>query len=346
MIVVIIAGGSGTRLWPLSTPSHPKHLLKIDNVDLSLLQLTYNRAKSISDSIYVVTESGHVLTVREQLTQVPSDKFIIEPGRRGTANCILSSLIYLQCSKVSPNEPIAILPSDHFVRDIDGFEDTFKIASALSQSHKKLALIGVEPDYPSTGFGYIQKGSKLKSVNYAYNVLKFAEKPDYTTALKYVHSGNYLWNSGYFIGSLNIFKESIKLHAPQLFKNYKLLSNSINKEQYIKNYLSLETLSIDYALIEKMPNLLVVPAMFDWLDVGTYSDLHKIVSKEEGTNNYSRGPIYLNNVTDSYLSNKSSKPLVVIGLDNIVVINSEHGLLVMNKNDSQSLGSIVKDIKD
>ena len=339
MIVVIIAGGSGTRLWPLSTPDYPKHLLKINGDDLSLLQNTYQRAKRLTDRIYVVPEVGHADHVKSQLTDLPNEAFIVEPDRRGTANCIVAALVHI--SKTSDaNEPVAFLSADHYIRDVDGFVHSFKVASEAANEYGRIVLVGVEPNYPATGFGYIEKGELQDEHSFIFNVQSFKEKPDYNTAVNYVHSGKYLWNCGYFVGSINTFKTAMEQHAPQLFQNFQHLE-STNSETYTDTCLGFESISIDYALIEKVPDLLVVPASFDWMDLGSFGDLHKAVDSD-AAGNHVHGRVETEDVSNSFVQNHEDKPVAVIGLDNVVVVNTPNGILVARKDLAQKVGDVSK----
>jgi mannose-1-phosphate guanylyltransferase/mannose-6-phosphate isomerase len=341
VIVVIIAGGSGTRLWPLSTPNYPKHLLKINGDNLSLLQHTYARAKRLSDHVYVISEVSHIDHVKEQLNELPEENFIIEPGRRGTANCILAALSYITKKHEDVDETISFMHADHYIRDTRGFTNTFKLADKVASAQKRMVLVGVEPDYPATGFGYIEKGESLDDQTFIYEVESFKEKPDYTTARSYLKSGSYLWNGGYFVASLNTFLDAIKSSSKILFDNYnKLLSSG---EKYEETYLSFEHESIDYALIEKLKNLLVVSAAFDWIDLGSYSDLAKTVGGDE-QGNYLSGNIKIDEVQNTYINNKEDKPIIVIGLDNVIVANTPDGLLVARKDLSQNVGEVSKEL--
>ena len=339
MIVVIIAGGSGTRLWPLSTPDYPKHLLKINGDELSLLQNTYKRAKQLGDKVFVVSEAGHIQHVKDQLSELTEEAFIVEPARRGTSSCMVASLIHI--SKIADlDEPVAFLAADHYVRDTVGFVHSFKIASQTSKDAGRIVLVGVEPDYPATGFGYIEKGELFDERSFTFSVNGFKEKPDYEVAQTYLKSGNYLWNGGYFVGSINTFKNTIQKYAPQLFENYQKLE-SASDENYSEVYLGFESISIDYALIEKVPDLLVVPASFDWMDLGSFSDLHKSSSKDANNNNI-QGRVEVEEVDNSLIQNHEDKPLAVIGLDNVVVINTPDGILVARKDLAQKVGDISK----
>ena len=343
MIVLIIAGGSGTRLWPLSTPTYPKHLLKVNGNKSSLLQNTYKRAKLLSDKIYVVTEKSHSHFVQKQLPRLDKNKFIIEPSRKGTANCIVLALTKIEQAGQDPDEPIAILAADHHIDDMTSFKQVFLDAEKISQELKKIVLVGIKPTYAATGFGYIKLGSSKKinqkTTNQVYRVDSFKEKPKLELAKKYFNSEQYLWNGGYFIGSINTFKENFQNYNPDLLKTYRLLTdNQKNK----KIYQSLDNNSIDYALIEKNKDLYVVPAGFNWLDLGSFRDLAMLIKEPLSDNNYLSGNIVVEEVKDSYIHNYQKKPLVVIGLNDVVVINTKDGLLITKKDLSQKVGDISK----
>lgn len=340
MIVVIIAGGSGTRLWPLSTPDFPKHLLTINGDKFSLLQNTYNRAKLLTDKIYVVSETGHIHHVKDQLPELPDSAYIVEPARRGTASCIVASLEQIAASE-DADEPIAFLAADHYIRDKKGFRQSFKVAANASKEQRRIVLVGVEPDYPATGFGYIQKDETVEGEAFIYNVHSFKEKPDYDTALEYMRSGNYLWNCGYFVGSINTFKNTMAQYAPELLKCYEKLEQA-SVDKYESTYLSFESNSIDYALIEKVKDLMVLPASFDWLDLGSFADLAKAIPTDQIGNHVSGQKVELDEVHNTLVQNYEEKPMAVIGLDNCVVINTPAGILVARKDLSQKVGDVSK----
>lgn len=341
MIIAIIAGGSGSRLWPLSTPNYPKHLLTIDGDDRSLLQHTYDRARELSDDVYIVSESSHIDHVREQLPELSQDAFIVEPARRGTANCIVAALAHIS-KQHDADEPIAAIHADHYIRDIDGFKHSFKVADDVSRETGRIVLVGVEPDYPATGFGYIQKDDIFDEDHLVYGVKSFKEKPAHDLALEYVNSGNYLWNCGYFVGSVNTFKAKMQQYAPELLANFEKLTQS-TPETYKDTYLAFESEAIDYALIEKVQDLLVVPASFDWMDLGSFNDLHKAVGGDE-QHNHIYGKVETEEVANSFIQNHDDKPIAVIGMDNVVVVNTPNGLLIARKDLSQKVGDISKRI--
>lgn len=342
MIVVIIAGGSGTRLWPLSTSDFPKHLLQVNGDSKSLLQNTFERAKQVAGSVegvYVVSEAGHIQFVREQLPELSVDHFVVEPARRGTASCLAAALVRLTKSHQG-HEAVTFVAADHYIRDHVGFVQSFRLAERTSLQQGQIVMVGVEPDYPSTGFGYIQKGGLLDQDSLVYRVHSFKEKPDYQTAQQYMSSGNYLWNCSYHVGSIDMFKQAMQSYAPELYENFHKLEQA-SEESYEQTYLDFENNSIEYALIEKAADLLVVPASFDWMDLGSFADLYRAADHDEA-GNQTRGRVETEEVENSMVHNQEEKPVAVIGLDNVVVVNTPNGLLVTRKDQSQKVGELSK----
>lgn len=342
MIIVIIAGGSGTRLWPLSTPGYPKHLLALTG-RRSLLQHTYRRAKTISNEIFVLTEASHAMHVKNQLPELKENSFIIEPARRGTASCIVAALCQIRRSK--SKEPIAFLHADHYIRDTAGFAHTFKVAKDVAKQTNHIVLIGVEPDYPSVGFGYIKKDGLFDAKSLVYKVNSFTEKPPFETARKYVQSGDYLWNCGYFVGTLAAFEDVMRTKAKELFTEYERLCSAKTPEDYNRVYLEMKNEAIDYALMEKLDNLLVVPASFDWMDLGSYNDIHRAVDSDSQGNHITGEKVEIEDVQNTFIHDaENNKPIVVIGLDNIAVVNTSDGILITRKDMAQKVGKVSKRI--
>lgn len=346
MITVIIAGGSGTRLWPLSTPKYPKHLLKLTG-ERTLLQTAYDRAASVGETVYIVTEASHSDLVREQLPELPDDAFLIEPGRRGTAHCITFALDIIS-RKHDHDEPIAFIHSDHHIRDIGGFARSFAVAAKVSMANNQITLIGIEPTFPSTGFGYIERDGAISASAGVFNVESFKEKPDYETAKAYVESGNYLWNCGYFVGSVNTFLGEMKLSAPDLQKDFETLSSvsDVNSAEYKDAYLAFDSQVIDIALIEKAKSLAVVAASFDWMDIGSFKDLHDVVPQDQNGNYFNGENIHAIDVENVFIRNEEGdKPVAVIGLNNIVVVNTPDGILISRKDVSHRTGEVAKKLQ-
>lgn len=346
MITVIIAGGSGTRLWPLSTPERPKQLLALSS-ERTMVQQAYDRAIQLGDIVYVVTEASHSNALRSQLPELSDKAFLIEPGRRGTAHCIVLALDYIARNH-DHSEPIAFIHSDHNVRDVAGFSRSFATAARVSKEEGEIVLIGIEPTFAATGFGYIQRDGVVDEAAGVYNVETFKEKPDYDTALKYVASGNYLWNCGYFVGSVDTFLNEMRTCAPELGANFDTLANieTYGGEEYNRTYLSLDNQVIDIALIEKASKLAVVSAGFDWMDIGNFKDLHDVVAKDEAGNYLKGENIHAIDLENSYVRNEEAgKPVAVIGLDNVVVVNTPDGILVARKDVSAKCGDVAKKLQ-
>jgi len=345
MITVIIAGGSGTRLWPLSTGDYPKHLLKLTS-ERSLLQSAYDRAIKAGNTVYVVTEASHAHHVKEQLSELSETNILIEPGRRGTGNCVAFALDVIG-RRHDRDEPIAFVHSDHHIRDIEGYVKSINTAAEASGKYNQVTLIGIEPTFPSTGFGYIERDGEIGASEDAYRIQSFKEKPDFETAQKYLHAGNYLWNCGYFIGSVNTFLSEIHSVSPELQQSLEALAmfSEPSTEEYNNAYLAFPDLVIDYALAEKSNNLAVVPATFDWMDIGSFKDLHEANESNEQGNFFKGLSIYDDELENVYIQNEEEKPVVVIGLDNIVVVNTPNGILVARKDLSQKVKDAVEKIK-
>lgn len=339
MIIAIIAGGSGTRLWPLSQTDYPKHLLRLTG-KTSLLQNTYQRAKAASDNIWVVTDSSHAEAVKDQLPDLPADQVIIEPARRGTASCIVLALAHI--AQKHADETVVFIHADHHVPDESDFATTITRASQASEQHDTIALIGLQPTYPATGFGYIKTGKTLDQDQNlpTLQVEAFVEKPNLGTAEQYLADGDYLWNMGLFAASPQRFAMAFKRFAPDLATAYQVIGDNLNDPAQLKDsYLALVSQPIDTALIEKVKGLVVIPGSFEWADIGSFLDLHKIL---KGINNNAlKGEVEQEDCEDC-LIHANDKPIVAIGLRDMVVIDSPEGILVCAKDKTQLVGEVSK----
>ena len=311
-----------------------------------MVQNTYERARAISEHVYIVPDISHAHHIKEQLSDVDDDHFVVEPGRRGTANAIVAALVHI-AKKRGAEEPIAFVHADHHIRDLHGFTRSFMTAAEVSSSRHEIALIGIEPTYPAVGFGYIERDGELDEYRGVYHVESFKEKPDFNTAKKYMQSGNYLWNCGYFVGSVNTFLKEMSQYAPTLKQNFDELFaiQDPNSKTYTDTYLSFKTEVIDITLIEKSKTLVVVPASFDWMDIGSFKDLHDANETDEEGNYILGDNVYDQEIENVFIRNEEDKPVAVIGLDNIVVVNTKDGVLVARKDLSHKVGDIAKKIQ-
>jgi mannose-1-phosphate guanylyltransferase/mannose-6-phosphate isomerase len=343
MIVVIIAGGSGTRLWPLSTHTYPKHLLKLTN-EKSLLQNTYARVSKLTgpERIFIVSEASHSDHVAKQLSAVPKENILVEPARRGTASCFLLAMKAIK-DRGLDDQPVFFLWSDHIIRDLRGFANTARHAGALAEEKGRIVFVGIEPTYPSTGLGYMEKGDRLPNdFKQVFKLKQFVEKPDKKKATHYFRSGDYLWNTGYLISTCSTLEREIKSKNKRLWDDYQTLLKSSDVE---KTYLGFKPEAIDKALSEKVDDGLVVPATFDWLDIGSFHDLHGVSDQDDNGNYHYGDNVELEQVSNSYVRNEQGLPVAVIGLDNVAVVATEHGILVTNKTYAQKVGEISKRFK-
>lgn len=340
MIVFIIAGGSGTRLWPLSTHSFPKHLLQLTN-DKSLLQNTVQRIEKITttDKIFVMSEVSHVQHVKEQLAHLPNENIMAEPGRRGTASCVAWALSEVKKRRLDETEPILFLWADSLIRNNDGFAASALKAGQVASDVHKIIFLGAEPTYPSTGFGYMKKGQPVNGWQGIYQLEAFVEKPDRKTADAYYESGDYLWNMGYMVGTLQDFEKEFLTVAPAMQKRYEKLCKTQNIADV---YESFESVAVDYAFSEHLKDALVLHGTFDWMDIGSFGDLHDVSHQDEVGNHVHGSAVVLESTTNSYIRNETSTPIAVIGVDNIIVVQTANGLLVSNKNYAQKVGDVAK----
>jgi mannose-1-phosphate guanylyltransferase/mannose-6-phosphate isomerase len=345
MIILIVAGGSGTRLWPLSTPDYPKHLLTITG-KRSLLQNTFERAKRATsvDKIYVSTEASHSEHVAQQLPELKAEQIIVEPARRDTMPCILNAIQFIS-TRHGKAEPIASIHADHHIRDIEGFARAIKVAGKVAERHQRIVLLGVEPTLPAIKYGYIHKGELFDNEEFVYDIASFKEKPAYELARQYFEDGSYLWNMGYFVAPFAVFEEAIRRHAaPEWAKQLDRLQAATAPAERDVIYHDFAKEAIDTALMEKVPNLLVMPGNFDWLDVGSFDDVHKVSPQEENGNSLNGGNIHVVESEQIYVRNECDRPVAVIGMDNIVVVNTEQGVLVMRSDQSQKVKQVVNEL--
>jgi mannose-1-phosphate guanylyltransferase len=346
MIIVIFAGGSGTRLWPLSHGNHPKHLLSLTS-DRSMLQNTYDRLRSITPDIYVVTEISHSRQVRDQLPELDDHHIIIEPSRRGTASCIVLALARIG-ERHDPGEVVVFSHSDHHIHQHDLYASAIRAAAESATAKGAIALVGVTPSHPATGLGYIEYGEQIdaKEDLPVYKVEGFKEKPDLATAKKFLAAGNYLWNQGLFAAPLSVWESEFKTHAPYYYDALLALRrHSGDLPALSKFYLSLENEAIDYALYERTRNLIAVPARYEWTDIGSFFDLHKVLKDTAGADgNVLKGNVKMINCEDCMI-HASDKPIIAIGLTGLVVVDTPDGLLVCAKEQAQLVGQLSKKLQ-
>ncbi len=340
MKAVILAGGSGSRLWPLSREMYPKQLLKIDN-ELSLLQSTFKRLQTFTEgkNITAITNIKNFSDVKLQLNKLDSSAVTIaEPVGRNTAPAIACSLEYLM--QKQGDDLVIIVPSDHLIKDCAEFAKTVETGAKLAQKNF-IVTFGVKPSYPETGYGYIKTAGPLDE---GFLVEKFVEKPDFDTAVKYAADGSYYWNSGIFMGKISVFLELYKKFTPEIFECLKHLDFSTGNKIDYSIYENMPSISIDYAIMEKADNIALVKLQSDWNDLGSWQALYD--AKEKDTNgNVTSGKVVLDNVKNSFIY--SQKELVAVsGLEDVIIVETEDAIMACKRDKSQDVKNLYTKLKD
>jgi mannose-1-phosphate guanylyltransferase len=342
---VIMAGGVGSRFWPRSKKKLPKQLLQIFGDD-TMIQATVNRLTGLVDkeNIYVITNELQSPEVMNQLKDIPAENIIEEPFGRNTAACIGLASVIIKAK--DPDAITVILPADHIIKDVEKFKLTLENAAKFANESKGLVTIGIEPTRPETGYGYIQINDKPVTEN-IFKVLTFAEKPNYATAVRFVDSGDFLWNSGMFIWRCDVILDEIKNLMPDLHEGLitveKYLTSPNFKEELKKVYAQLKKISIDYGIMEKSTRVFLTKGSFNWSDVGSWEEVYQLSDKNEN-GNATVGNVYINMVNDSYVYSPD-KVTAVIGLDNVIVINDNDNLLICRRDKAQDVKEVVEFLK-
>lgn len=337
---IILAGGSGSRLWPLSRDMYPKQLLNLD-ADKSLLQQTFVRLSNFTkgSDIATVTNVKHFQDIKLQLNKLDKDNVVLaEPLGKNTAPAIACTLEYFR-QKDGRDDIVLIVPSDHLIRNTDLFNQTVKEAEILA-SAGYIVTFGIKPSYPETGYGYIKT---LKSLDVGYKVEKFVEKPDLQTAEKYLQSGEYYWNGGIFMAKISVLLGEFKKFCPEIFENLKNLDYSQSDKIQYGIYEYMPSISIDYAIMEKSDKIALVELRSDWNDLGSWQSLYGVKSKDE-CGNVTEGNVVLNNVKNSLIY--SQKELVAVSdLEDIILVETEDAIMACKMDKSQNVKQLYEKLK-
>ncbi len=345
LFAVIMAGGIGARFWPRSKKKSPKQLLKIVGEN-TMIQETFLRINGLvpKENILIVTNKTQKPGIVEQLPEIPVENIIVEPFGRNTAACIgLASIIIQQRS---PDAVTFVMPADHIIGNNESFISTLKTAANFSYDNKALVTIGIQPSKPETGYGYIQIDED-SGKNDVYKVLTFAEKPNYATAVDFIKSGDFFWNSGMFIWKIDTILDEINHLMPDLFEGLVKIKEEISNPDFpiilSEIYGHLKSISIDYGIMEKSNIVHLVKGQFSWSDVGSWEAVYDLSDKDED-GNVKVGTVYTDMALDSYIYSPD-KFTAVIGLDNLIVINSKDALLVCKRDKAQDVKNVIDYLK-
>ena len=344
---IIMAGGVGSRFWPVSTTDFPKQFHDMLGTGDTLIQKTFTRLSQIipKENILILTNEVYNDIVLQQLPMVKQEQIILEPAMRNTAPCILYAS--LKIKKENPDAVMVVAPSDHWIEDEVQFCANLQHAFDFCEREDNLMTLGILPTFPNTGYGYIEF-DKLDS-RPVKKVKQFREKPDYATARKFIQSRNFLWNAGIFVWSvksvLNAFQEFQPVMFDHFMQGYDLF-NTANETQFIKeNYPLAENISVDYAILEKAQNVFVLPATFDWNDLGTWGSLHEKLDKDENNNAVVNARVLLENASNNIIRAEGKKLVVIDGLDDYIIVDKDDTLLIYPKSKEQEIKSIVSKLK-
>jgi mannose-1-phosphate guanylyltransferase len=346
MFAVLMAGGVGTRFWPMSRKAYPKQLLNFSGTK-SMLQKTYDRVKTLTtdEKILVITSAELKKAVEKQLPFVPKDNIIGEPEGKNTAPCIgLAAKIVER--RASENEVMVILPADHLVSNVANFRKTLQVGVAYAKESDSLVTLGIQPTYPETGYGYIQVDEKVttKREKDIYRVRTFAEKPNLETAERFIKSGDFLWNSGMFIWSVKAIMKEIDEHLPELSEDLKLIGNCVGRPKFRKALLDMysrtKSVSIDYGIMEVAKNVYVIKSDFQWNDLGSWEAVYNISHKDKNGNVcHTKKEILLDAKNNYFYSPK--KLFAAVDVEGLVVVDMDDAILICSKEKSQHVKVIV-----
>lgn len=341
MYGIILAGGSGSRLWPISRELYPKQLLNL-NSDKSLLQATFERLKTFIPEQYIIniTNTKHSSNVRLQLSELTKSPVILsEPVAKNTAPAIAACTKYI--IQTTNSDPIILVaPSDQIINNIEKFQDSVKKGEKLAQEGF-LVTFGIEPTYPETGFGYINTGDKIEE---GFKVKEFVEKPELEIAKKFINEGTYFWNSGIFMFKASTFLQEAEKHAPNIMQIINEIDFSKSNEIPFVTFDKMPNISFDYAVMEKSDNIALVKLESDWVDLGSWNSIYDISNKDKN------GNVFIGHVLDKDSKNSfvyaSSKLVATVGLEDMIIVETEDAILACKKDQAQNVKHIYNTLKE
>ncbi|WP_396178009.1 mannose-1-phosphate guanylyltransferase [Flavobacterium sp.] len=344
---IVMAGGVGSRFWPVSTAEFPKQFHDMLGCGVTLLQKTFSRLEQLipPENILILTNERYNDLVLEQLPKVHPNQILLEPAMRNTAPCILYATLKIQ--KLNPNAMMVVAPSDHWIENETAFIEDLQTAFDFCEKNDALMTLGIQPTFPNTGFGYIEFNKEDK--NQIKKVQQFREKPDYETAKKFLESGNFLWNGGIFIWSVQSVLQAFERFQPQLLALFSegipTYNTQAESEFITQNYALAENISIDYAVMEHAENVFVLPARFDWNDLGTWGSLYDKLPKDVNENAIINSKVIIENASNNIIRSNAKKLIIVDGLNDFIIVDHNDVLLIYPKSKEQEIKSLIEKVK-
>lgn len=345
---VLMAGGVGSRFWPVSTTDNPKQFHDMLGTGDTLIQKTFSRLNRFipTENILILTNERYNDLVLEQLPMVKQDQVVLEPAMRNTAPCILYAALKIQ--KMNPNGVMIVAPSDHWIEDEVAFEKDVTACFHKCSTEEVLCTLGIQPSYPNTGFGYIEYEKKDK--NPIKKVAQFREKPDVETAKDFLAQGNFLWNAGIFMWSVTTIVNAFKAYQStqyDLFENGMACYNTAEEQGFIaENYPKAENISIDYAILENSDAIFTLPATFDWNDLGTWGALYEKLDKDNSGNAVVNSDTILVDAKGNMIRSAKGKKVIVDGLEDYIIVDKDDVLLIYPKAKQQDIKQVRGQVQD
>lgn len=340
---IIMAGGVGSRFWPVSTPEFPKQFHDMLGTGETLIQKTFTRLSQLipKENILILTNDKYAEIVQEQLPMIDNEQIVLEPEMRNTAPCILYASMKIK--KMNPNALMIVAPSDHWIEDEVQFVANLQRTFDICEHDNVLMTLGILPTFPNTGYGYIEF-DKLDS-RQVKKVVQFREKPDYVTAKKFIQSRNFLWNSGIFIWSVSSIIDAFEKFQPEMHHLFNSGFDKLNTEDeadfVAENYGKSDNISIDYAVMENAENVFVLPATFDWNDLGTWGSLYDKLPKDANENAVVNAKVVIENASNNIIRTNIGKKVVIDGLTDYIIVDEDDVLLIYPKKKEQDIKQIV-----
>ena len=346
--LIIMAGGVGSRFWPMSTAQKPKQFLDILNVGQTMLQQTVERFNNCCpvSNIFVVTSEKYKALVKEQVPELDDSQILLEPCMRNTAPCIAYAVWKIK--KRNPLANIVVSPSDHLVVNVQEFERVIKHGLDFTATNEALLTLGIKPHKPETGYGYIKQVPETEtSASEIKKVEAFKEKPTIEVAQEYVANGNYYWNSGIFLWSASAIEKAIRSYLPELANIFDTIETSLDNDQehaaIQQHFPTCPNISVDYGIMEHAPNIYVYPSDFGWSDMGTWGSLHELASKTKESN-VLKGNIRTFETSNSIIRIDTNKKVVVQGLNGYIVVETNEALLICKREEEQRIKEFQADL--
>lgn len=344
---LIMAGGRGERFWPRSRKSLPKQFLSLTNDGKTMIQLTVERILPFVDieDIYIATNKDYKSLVLEQLPGLPEQNILCEPVGRNTAPCIGLGAVHIGAKY--DDAVMMVLPSDHLIKLTDVFAETLSAGCKIAEEGNNLVTIGIQPNYPETGYGYI-KMDKAVVKDCAYSVECFVEKPDIETAKGYVSSGAYAWNSGMFIWKISSILSNIQAFLPDMYKGLSEIGEAVGTaEEDIRLqavFPGLESISIDYGIMEKASDIYVIPGNFGWDDVGSWLAIERIKGTDDNNNTISGNVVAVD--TNNCIIEAKEKLIAAVGVKDLVIVDTDDALLVSSKDFTGNIKKVLETLRE